>query len=479
MFKLFTSRLVANEDDRTVEGVILPYGEEGKTSAGTVIVEPGSIDLPDGEIPLTLEHDGEPIGRSVAIEDDEENEVRAVFSFFDSALADQCLAAVKDKKIDGFSIELDNPAIRGGRIKAGRLDKVALVKTPAFPSARLMASDTTAPDMGEIPEPKGNIVINAQMKAPAKAPAGGISARMTASKTKTDRRWLFDTLAGIQRNPRLTASLSNVTTGDVLGIEQPQYVGELWDGKAYTRRVIPAFAHKDLTSFEIKGWKWKTRPQVGMWEGLGTPVPSAKIETEAVTCEADRIAGAHSVDRKFRDFSNPEFWDGYFSAMTESYARLSDGYTLAAAKAAARPVAIGDVPVGAPKGLVALVDGILQILRATDSLATSAFMSLELWRPILLTRHDDVLAYLNAALGFEGGTLEAEGFQMTPTAQLAPGETLVVARDAMTVHELGGEAPIRVEALDVAAGAIDEGVFGYIATNVHDADGLALVTATP
>ena len=479
MYFFTTDRLIANEDDNTVEGVILPYDEEGKTNLGPVIIEPGAIDLPDGEIPLTLEHDGEnPIGRSVSLEDDEEKgEVRAVFSFFDSAAAEQCLAAIKKGDLDGFSIELDHPVTRGGRMLAGRLDAVSIVKRPAFPSARLLASDTTMPDTGNLPH-EGNKKMNRK----AAATDGGAAAkskRLTASKTEHGRRWLFDTLAGVQANPRMTAALSNVTVNNVLGIEQPQYVGELWDGKAYTRRIIPAFAHKDLTSFEVQGWRWKTRPEVGMWTGLGSPVPSGTVETEAVKVEADRIAGAHKIDRKFRDFSNPEFWDGYFSAMTESYARLSDGYALAAAKSAATPTPIGDVPSNTPPGLVAIIDGILEILRSTDTLATSAFISLELWRPVLLTHNDDTLAYLDASLGFEEGTLKSQGFQITPTAQMAAGECLVCAHDSMTVHELGGEAPIRVEALDIANGSVDEGVFGYVATNVHDADGLALVTVTP
>ena len=121
-----------------------------------------------------------------------------------------------------------------------------------------------------------------------------------------------------------------------------------------------------------------------------------------------------------------------------------------------------------------IVDGALKVLDETDTMPNFAVVASDLWRDLVLTREEDRLAYLDAALGLEDGT--AAKFRIMPASQMTATTVFVGARDAVTVHELGGETPIRVEAQNIANGGIDEGVFGYYATNVHDDDGLVIVT---
>ena len=99
----------------------------------------------------------------------------------------------------------------------------------------------------------------------------------------------------------------------------------------------------------------------------------------------------------------------------------------------------------------------------------------DLWRSIVLTKDSDTLGYLSAAIGMEDGSLGS--FTIRPTSALEAGQVLVGSKSAVTVHELGGEAPIRVSAEDIAKGGHDEALFGYVAVNVHNEDGLALVEA--
>ena len=312
---------------------------------------------------------------------------------------------------------------------------------------------------------------------PATVQPGSLAARRTLNGTgKVTKGDLFKMLATAHRRggaAALTAALSDVVPGDILGIEQPQFVGELWSGKRYERKIVPLFAHADLTSFEVKGWRWVTKPTVAAYSGGKTAVPSAAIETEPVTISAERLAGAHDIDRKFRDFNDVAFFEAYFAAMTESYARVSDTAVLAdVITAAGAPITVGDVPTGVSLAMTMIVDGALAVLNATDTMASFAIVASGLWRDLVLTREEDKLAFLNAALGLEDGTLTS--FRVEPSAALTAGQVLVGARDSATVHELPG-SPIRVEALDVTNAGVDEGLFGYYAVNVHDADGLALV----
>lgn len=515
----WAATLTASLKDRTISGTLLPFGEEGATNLGRLTAAAHTLTLPDDPTSciLNVEHDPtRPIARAASITETDQS-IRASFTVARTAAGNDALTEASEGLRACLSVEVDDPVIRGGRLVAGRITGAALVARPAFPSAQLAAAEdvgefkqettetytdpwteeqvtthttvestttTTDPTDPEEPDTDDPDVLDEDEEdkeepmtaSTARAPRTALAATKAKASKGTTARDLYRMIAGAATGDRkMLAALSDVVPANILGIELPQYVGELWQGKAYVRQFIPAFNHADLASYTVKGWKWKTRPQVAAWAGNKTAVPSNTIETEQVEISADRIAGAHDIDRKFRDFNDTEFWDAYFRAMTESYARVSDTSVLSEVVTEATPVTRGAVPSGVAEGLVQIVDGILAILAETDTIADTAFMATNLYRDVLLTRQDDVLAYLNAALGFEDGTIRE--FKIKPTAQIATGKTLVSCRDAVTVHELGGEAPIRVEALDIAKGGVDEGVFGYYAVNVHDAGGLALVSA--
>jgi hypothetical protein len=324
----------------------------------------------------------------------------------------------------------------------------------------------------------------ARQAAPATVSKGQLFA-MLAKAAPTHRGAGWDSAMLEQlRSPRvvgtLYAELDDVTfdaAGSPNDMVVPQWIGELWSGRSYQRRWAPLFGAASLTSPTVKGWRWKTRPVVGKWEANKTDVPSGPVETEPYDVEAQPFAGAHDVDRRYRDFNVTEFWDGYFTAMTESYAKQSDLYVpdelFAPANAALTAVTGGDVPTGVSAVLAKIVDGALAIL--DEDLPSFAAVSLADWRSLMLTREQDNLAFLNAALGLEEGTIGA--FRVIPTshAGLNGGKVLVGSRSAATVHELPG-SPIRIEGLDVARGGIDPGLYGYTALAIHNPKALALVS---
>lgn len=310
----------------------------------------------------------------------------------------------------------------------------------------------------------------------ASAPVGSLASRKTPRTPTVGKGDLFRMLATAHQEggtSRMLAALSDVVPANILGLEQPQYVGELWAGKAYQRRIVPLFNHAPLTSYTVQGWRWVTKPVVAAYAGSKTDVPSNAISTEAVTATAARLAGAHDIDRKFRDFNDTEFFAAYFAAMTESYAKQSDTAVFNAVETAAgAATTVGTVPSGVSLGMTMIVDGALQVLTDTRSAPSFALVHPTLYRDILLTRSDDALSLLNASLGLEEGSLS--NFRIIPWPDMNAGQVLVGTSDAVTVHELGS-VPIRVEAVDLAKGGIDEGVFGYYAVTVHNADGLALI----
>ena len=506
--------LTADESTRTLTYRLLPFDEPGRTSLGVVTASAGAVRIPEdvSAVTMNLEHDyRSPLGRAASVTE-EPDHIRAAFHIARTRAGDDLLAEASEGLRTGVSVELANPVIRDGRLISADLTAAAACVRPAYDSARLVASDTgelptdptddttTEEEEEDMPEDERTEAGEAERteevnaSAQAKAPATLNATRKTKQTPKAHTvrdvaQMLADVAAGrasrstaellasedIAGPEQLFAALSDIkydgTGGLAPTIRQPQWIGQLWSGKRFARRVIPHYQHADLTDLVIKGWKWGTKPAMASWTGNKTAVPSGTVTVDPAETTAKRLAGAHDHAREYRDFPNPDYWQGYFEAMTDSYAELSDDGVLADLLAAATAVTRGTVPTGVDAGLVSIVDGALQVV--DYGLPSVAHVAKNVWRSILLTPKDKILEYLSSSLGFEEGQLA--GFRIVPHPDLTTDQVLVGAREAATVHELPG-APIRVEGLDMVKGGVDTGLFGYYATRINEAGALALVT---
>lgn len=342
---------------------------------------------------------------------------------------------------------------------------------PAAPAAPLLAQvpDSLLPN-------RAARRAGAKRGKPAGVSTQALYAMLAASKSNPAARAMLAT------DPRvvgtLFAELEDVAYDGAgapgVAIEQPQWLGELWSGKEYVRKFVPLFGHGDLTSFELQGWRWVDKPEMNEWDGNKADVPSGGMSTAPYTVRAKRFAGANDIAREYRDFNVTAFWDGYFRYMTESYAKLSDAYALTQSLSTVTvtiddepvsfknytDVAAGATPAGVSAVASKLVDGALQVI---DSATPSwAIVGKADYRDLLLTRSDDTLAYLTAALGLEEGSLST--FRILPSThpKYADGHVSVGAPSTGRFYELT-QTPIRVEGLDMVHGGIDPGLFGYCA----------------
>lgn len=520
-------------DTRTVRGIIVPWNEPSKVSQtgnAPLTFRPSDIRVPRDHsvVVLNRQHDRyDPIGRGHKF--DASNEV-GLYAEYRIAETDEGDAWLADHgKLVRLSPELRDITRHPDGTATATLTGSALVEAGAFASAGLFAigdvteelESTLGPD-GEghlavlstaLPEditvttPEGESAVYTPEDAPSEDNHEGEFAAMTTSivpdgvvtpeadKIDTSASGLFAALAqngksgdaaaltpfqGLDaRNTGLFA-LADITATGTAATVQSQFVGDLWKGKQFTQRVLPLFNHADLTALKVEGWRWTTAPEVAAWAGDKAEVPSNTVAFGATAVTAERIAGAHDIDRALRDFGNESFWDGYFRAMTTSYAKVADAKVLARIIAApnagngigATVVTPGTVPSGVDAGIAAIVDGALAVIAAGYT-PTFALVSTAIYRSLLLTPKDKVLEFLTSAMGLEEGSLS--GFKIIPHATLAAKRVVVGSRDAATVYELPG-SPIRVEGLDIAKGGIDPAVYGYIATVVNDVTGLASVT---
>lgn len=140
--------ILANVEERTITGLLIPYNEVGRTNVGRFQVEAGSVQLPADPaiVGVNLDHErSSTVGRAVRLWEAPEG-VMATLAIArtpegDAALADATSPDGKRRKLSG---EFGPAMIRAGRLVAGhaKLWGAALVEAGAFPSAQVLASDT-------------------------------------------------------------------------------------------------------------------------------------------------------------------------------------------------------------------------------------------------------------------------------------------------------------------------------------------------
>lgn len=150
MIEIEGGEVTASLDDRTITGLLIPYGERGRTNVGQFEVEAGIIRLPADPVVVGINTDHDrfaPVGRATRVWE----EPRGIFASFtiantpegDAALADALNPNGKRRCLSGEF----KTGIKAGKATGGVLAGAALVERGAFPSAMVLAADT--PDVSE------------------------------------------------------------------------------------------------------------------------------------------------------------------------------------------------------------------------------------------------------------------------------------------------------------------------------------------
>lgn len=268
-------------------------------------------------------------------------------------------------------------------------------------------------------------------------------------------------------------------TGNLGNVLAPQYVGQVYEGGDYVQKWLPLFAHGDLTSLTVTGWRSVSRPTVAAYAGDGAPVGGTAFTTELVTENAQRFAGGNTLPREYYDFHAAEFVDAWGRFGTNDYKRKADGYVRTQVLAAATAMQ-STVPAGGEPSLPVIrriIDGVFAIgADPINARATFAMIPDEDFKLLLHTGHSDLLEYLALALNVDGGNML--NFHLGYDSTLAAGSVVVGAREGVKVRELPG-VPIRINAANVAAGSFDEALFGYVHVMDEMPEAVVVVTDAP
>lgn len=331
--------------------------------------------------------------------------------------------------------------------------------------------------------------------APAAAPAGIPTGALPVAPSEGPRpsghvRRMAQLQAAVfqsggQPTAELRAALADITnTGLDLFQSPAAAIGqELWSGEgSYQRRYTTLMSQGELTSWKGTGWQWVTKPKVAAYAGDKAEIPTNTVSVEPKEWEARRAAAGWDVDRKFLDFGDAAFWEGFYRAQTDSYKELTDQWAIEAIVAAALDITLdANVPTEYQgvnvaqadifKG-VALGNAILEDTKNVKRTADYVMMNSSDWLQLLNYTNLDLPAFLRL-LG-----VKPEDFMRTP--DVPAGSLVLGVRPAMKFRELGNGSPIRVQALDVAHAGVDEAVYGYVAYSQERPGGVIrvpLVTA--
>lgn len=491
---------------RGINGVALVFGAVGNSSAGPTRFEAGSIRLPEdlSRVKLLLDHDAtDPLGYlTEAIVDDEKLSVS--FTVSEGDRGDMALAQAADKRRDGLSVgcQIEDWHRDGDTIVVTKasLFEVSLVSIPAFADARITevranrkddilsvqdftveasvnaSNDGVGVEATQVPETVATVTAAAPVAAAAPIYAAPRKADMNLTSLAAFAKTHLQASGAAGFNSAITAALTDVTPvgHPNLGPNKPTYVGELWEASSTARPLIELIGTSNLTSLKLQGFRWADTPEVEKYAGNKAAVPSGPVTRAPFEKSAQRFAGGWDIDRAFIDLPGGEdFITEVFRKAVDDYRMKSEAYVVEQLLAEGTGITSGG-------SVTAILTDLGVRFAGLGGNLNFIQMSTDYWTEFVNLGAANVPFWLQNQgtidLGTVGGNAGGLSFRANPNL---PAGTIVAGdRRAVKIAEV--DPPVRVQALDVANGGIDLGVFGYIAAMVTDPRAVVVVTdSTP
>jgi len=350
----FSADLTASIEDRTISGKIVPTGtgEIGSTSAGRVVFEANSIQLPEDPktIKLLNQHDmKQPLGKASSFTMDE-NGIYASFKISRSNRGTEALILAEEGLQSGLSVgvEVIKAKTKAGvmHVSAARLYEVSLVTEPAFKSAQVLdvAAEETPEAVEEIQQTESETVLDTTpetVAAPEVEAAAVEAARPTVAVTNirprlkplTSGEYLEASIKaamGDDSARQLVLATDDTTTNT--GLTLPQHMNEFVttsiDGRpavdAISKGVLPAAG----MSFTIP--KLSTAPTIDSDSTQGEALGGTEMASTYITVNVKKAAGLQTISWELLDRSSPAFYDELIKELNYAYAKATDQATVAA-----------------------------------------------------------------------------------------------------------------------------------------------------
>lgn len=521
---------VINFEKREITGTILEYGVIGSPSIGAAKFAPGSVKQPAdiSRVKLLTDHNrnAAAVGYATTIEDNGET-LTATFHIPEGEAGDLALREASAGLRDGLSVGVTLTDYRYAddgetvEIIESELHEVSLVTIPAFANARVqlvaannldfrkketptMNTQTFEPVTAASEQPAATVTAAAMSEQPAAAPS--VPALQPPALQAGGNQAAQFSLAGISaefaRQANRGIPLANIAESlNTLAVEaagktaaahpfadnmqkladdpgkaytMPQFVYELWQASRTGRRWFDSNGLKQaLKAMTVQGYRFKLtdKPKPGEFAGEGAPIPSqGKIVTEMVTENAVRRAGGWTVDRALVDLGDPQIINAIFTAAFNEYLLETESWLVQKLLAEATTVTKGE---NLAETLTKLGIGAAKIGAKIDTIDLAP----DVWEQFVSLKSDAVPWWLRNQGEINLGTTtgNAGGLSFSSNPDLQPGTILAGDTRAFTPYELPDM--VKINAVNLAHGAIDLGLFGYISAIVNDPRAIFKVTA--
>ena len=343
--------LAADIPNRTITGMVVPFGVSGRTSAGEVVFEFGSFQqFKAEEIILNKEHSRtDPLGRGIAgSEQITPAGISMAFKIAPTTAGTDALIEAAEGLRPAFSIEAsaDEYTIDKGvmRVSAATLQQVAHVTNPAFKAALITdvaASEEEESDTPETTEAAAeenqkdttmeneNPEVEAaeEVTAPAVIQAAAPIRTAPRSPIVDGTSYLEHSIKAAMGNDdsrqyvRAADESTTTNTGLTLAPHLQEFISTSIGGRptidAISRGALPASG----MSFTIP--KLTQAPTVDEVAEEGDPF-GTHMTSSFLTVDVHKYAGASRISWELIDRSSPEFLTELLREMNIAYAKATD-----------------------------------------------------------------------------------------------------------------------------------------------------------
>jgi HK97 family phage prohead protease len=352
----FSNDITCNAEERTITGKIVPFGNEiGYTSAGKVVFQKGSIEIPSNPKPkLLLEHDAKkPLGRMVSYEETDEG-IYATFKVASTSRGNDALIEASEQLRSGLSVgvEVIDSKREGGVIKviASKLYETSLVQAAAFKSAEVLnvaasedeVVETTNQNESEavVENTPDTATVEPVVETPAvEAARPTVSAPIYARPriNVTAEAFLENTIRASVLNDEdarqwIKAASDTDTVNDVPGLVPTRQLTEVINPK--TTGVRPSIEAISSGILPDAGMKFqiprvKTAPTVSI-VAEGAAFSDTQVEIEYVDVDVKKFAGMQQFSVEVLDRTSPAFFAELVALMGDAYAKATNEAVAAA-----------------------------------------------------------------------------------------------------------------------------------------------------
>ena len=504
MHLTFSSDIECSISERTISGKIVPFGGEvGQTSAGKVIFEKGSIQIPDSPKPkLLLEHDPKkPIGRMVSFREDEDG-IYATFKISNTTRGNDALIEASEQLRSGLSVGVE--VLDGKREKdvyrvlSSRMAETSLVQAAAFKSAEVLSVAASedevveeTPTQNESEAVVENTPDTATVAPVVETPAVEAARPTVVAPIYAKPRINVTPLTMLENTIKasvfgdedarqwIAAASDTDTTNDVPGLVPTRQLTEVINPK--TTGVRPAIDAVSSGVLPDAGMKFqiprvKAAPTVAT-VAEGGAFSDTQTEIEYIDVDVKKAAGMQLFSVEVLDRTSPAFLSELLSLMSDAYAKHTD-YALVdkILTDATLDATTTTLPWDGAEFSAFVSRGAKSIYSNTFKFATGVVVSPDQWANITALVDSQNRPIFNAAAPQNaGGDVQVNAIRGTVLGLPlyvdynlsgdGDGSIIILNRDSYTWYE---SPRLQLRAEKVGTGKVEIGMYGYyaIATKV-------------